>query len=206
MSALAKVLSRLHRMQRSKPFSITGFYTLGTRTSVQKSFSRLAQSGEVVRVSKGIYVRPKPLKSIPSIKITASAEQVARAWAKEHHYKLVPQGLEEAYRLGLQTQAPIRTVFWSNGPSRLFKVENETVEIRHISERKLRWPKLAEGALLRSLSVLSPSAIGLEEIIGAFKRLTVRESEFIPILQKLQTTPLPHAWQAKLKQFERTLA
>ncbi|MCW8885330.1 MAG: DUF6088 family protein [Motiliproteus sp.] len=206
MSVLEKVISRLHRMQRSKPFSITGFYALGSHTSVQKSFSRLSQSGEIVRVSKGIYVRPKPLKSIPSIKITTSAEQVARTWAKEHHYKLVPQGIEEAYRLGLQTQAPVRTVFWSNGPSRLFKVENETVEVRHISEKKLRWLGRAEGSLFRSFSVLPASAIELEGLIGAFKRLSLGEKEFIPTIKKLQSSPLPIEWQKKLKLFEGMLA
>ncbi len=205
MSAFSKVISRLQRMQRSKPFSIKGFYVLGSNTAIQKSFSRLAKSGSIVRVSKGIYVRPKSLKSMPSIKITASAEQVARVWAKEHHYKLVPQGLEEAYRLGLQTQAPIKLVFWSNGPSRSFKIGHETVEIRHTTEKKLRWRKTAEGALLRSLLVLTPGAIGLEEIIRAFKRLAVKEEEFITILHKLQNTYLSRGWINKLKEFESML-
>ena len=139
MSVALKVSNRVERMKRGVPFSITGFYALGNRTSVQKALSRLAQEGVVERVSKGIYVRPKPLPSMPSIKTTASAEQVAKVWAKEHGYKLVSQGQEAAYRLGLQTQAPMRTIFWSNGPSREFRIGNEVVEVRHITEQKLRW-------------------------------------------------------------------
>ena len=68
---------------------------------MQKALSRLAQEGVVERVAKGIYVRPKTLASMPSIKITASAEQIAKKWAQQHGYTLVRQGIKSAYRLGL---------------------------------------------------------------------------------------------------------
>ena len=57
------------------------------------------------------------MASVPSIKLTASAEQVAKKWAQQNGYKLVRQGVDSAYRLGFQTQAPIKTVFWTNGVS-----------------------------------------------------------------------------------------
>ena len=118
MSSAEKVSARIQRMKRGVPFAISGFYSLGSRASVEKAMSRLAKAGVVSRVSKGFYVRPKPLKSIPSISVTTSAKQVAQAWAKEHGYKLVSQGEESAYRLGFQTQAPVKTILWSNGPTR----------------------------------------------------------------------------------------
>ena len=154
-----KVTSRVNRMKRGVPFSITGFYSLGNHTSVQKALSRLAQEGVVERVSKGFYVRPKTLSSMPSIKATTSAEQVARVWAKEHGYKLVRQGQEAAYRLGLQTQAPMKTVYWSNGPSREFRIGNQVVEVRHIGAQKLRWVKEPVGSLLRGLLVTPPESV-----------------------------------------------
>ena len=115
MSVAIKVSSRVDRMRRGVPFSITGFYSLGSKVAVQKAMSRLVQEGVLERVAKGFYVRPKPLPSMPSIKTTASADQVAKVWAKEHGYKLVTQGQESAYRLGFQTQAPMKKVYWTNG-------------------------------------------------------------------------------------------
>jgi len=204
MSVALKVSNRVERMKRGFPFSITGFYVLGNRTSVQKALSRLAQEGVVERVSKGIYVRPKPLPSMPSIKTTASAEQVAKVWAKEHGYKLVSQGQEAAYRLGLQTQAPMRTIFWSNGPSRQFKIGNEVVEVRHITEQKLRWGNGPEGALLRGLLVTPPESVEVSNLKTAFIRLSLSSSETRAILHKLSALPLLHAWQNKLRQLEQT--
>ena len=203
MSASKKISNRVNRMQRGIPFSITGFYSLGSRASVQKSLSRLAQEGVVERVSKGFYVRPKPLPSMPSIKTTASAEQVARAWAKENGYKLVIQGQESAYRLGLQTQAPMKTILWSNGPSRQFKVGNDVVEIRHITKQKLRWEKSPEGELLRGLLVTPPESVEVSGLRKAFQRLSLSPPETKEAVRKLCALPQMSDWQNKLHQVEQ---
>ncbi|MFK4754658.1 DUF6088 family protein [Oceanobacter antarcticus] len=202
MSVAMKVSSRVNHMKRGVPFSITGFYSLGSRTSVQKAMSRLAQESVVERVSKGFYVRPKPLPSMPSIKTTASAEQVAKVWAREHGYKLVSQGQEAAYRLGFQTQAPMKTVYWSNGPSREFRIGNQVVEVRHISGQKLRWEKTPEGMLLRGLLVTPPGSVELSGLKKAIQRLSLSPVETRSVLHKLRSLPLLNAWQGKLQQLE----
>ncbi|WP_223826444.1 DUF6088 family protein [Spongiibacter pelagi] len=197
-----KVASRINHMKRGIPFSITGFYSLGNRTSVQKAISRLAQEGVVERVSKGFYVRPKPLPSMPSIKTTTSAEQVAKVWAKENGYKLVSQGQEAAYRLGFQTQAPMKKVFWSNGPSREFRIGNQVVEVRHITKQKLRWENAPEGTLLRGLLVTPPESIEVSNLRKAVERLSLTPAETKAVVKKLTALPQLNAWQSKLEQLE----
>jgi hypothetical protein len=178
-------------MRRGAPFSISQFHTLGTAASVQKALSRLAQEGVIERVAKGIYVRPKALAGMPSIKITASAEQIAKKWAQQNGYTLVRQGIESAYRLGLQTQAPVKTVFWSNGANRTFSVGNETVEVRHVAESKLRWKSRPEGELLRSFTVTPANSVKLSELKKALTRLKLSKAESQTAIKKLKATPLP---------------
>ena len=203
MSISANVTARVSRMKRGTPFPISGFYKLGSDTSVQKAFSRLVKEGTVERMSKGIYVRPKPLPSMPSIKVTASAEQVAKTWAKEHGYKLASQGQEAAYRLGLQTQAPVKAILWSNGPTRQFNVGRQVVQIRHITPQKLRWIDRPEGELLRALVVTPPESVELSSFLSAFRRLSLSESEAKAVVHKLKTALLTQAWQSKLQQLEQ---
>jgi len=57
-----------------------------------KALSRLAHEGLIERVAKGIYVRPKSLASMPSIKISASAEQIA----KNGHSRTATHWLDKA--------------------------------------------------------------------------------------------------------------
>jgi len=204
MSVAMKVSLRVSRMKRGVPFSIAGFYSLGSHTAVQKAMSRLAKEGIVERVSKGFYVRPKPLPSMPTVRTTASADQVARAWAKKHGYKWVTQGQKAVYRLGLQTQAPMRKVYWSNGPSREFRIGNQVVEVRHIGDQKLRWGKAPEGELLRGLLVTPPDAIGIQGLRKAVKRLSLSPGEVKSVAIKLQAHPLLGAWQQKMELLEQT--
>ncbi|WP_235282196.1 DUF6088 family protein [Thalassotalea sp. ND16A] len=192
-------------MKRGVPFSIERFYSLGTTTSVQKAMSRLAKEGKVVRVAKGIYSRPKPLASIPSIKITAKAEDIAKTWARTHHYKLVPQGLEAAYRLGMQTQAPVKAVYWTTGPSREFKVGNEVVQVKHTTATKLRWENKPEGTLFRGLLSLSAEYTPVSTLKVAIKRLNLNEKEAIYVVNKLSHSPMLKMWQSKLNQLESSL-
>lgn len=200
MSIAMKVATKINRMRRGVPFSITGFYTLGSRTAVQKAFSRLANEGMVERVAKGFYVRPKPLPSLPSIKTTASADQVAKAWAKEKGYKLVGQGQEAAYRLGFQTQAPMQTIFWSNGPTREFRVGNQVVQVRHVTAHKLKWQGTPKGALLRGLLVTPPGAVGLSALKQAANRLSLSPSETRHVAKELSEVPFLVRWESQLHQ------
>jgi hypothetical protein len=202
VSVSMKVLTRLHRMKRGEPFPITGFYALGSRTSVQKAISRLAQEGEVVRLRKGLYVRPKPLASLPSIKTTASAEQVAKAWAKQYGYKLVSQGLEAAYRIGFQTQAPMKKVFWSNGNNAQFKIGNQIVEVRHVSQQKLLWEAKPEGILLRAMLVTPPEAVDTANLKKAIQRLSLTPAQIAEIAEKLITLNILSNWKENLKRLK----
>ena len=205
MSVSALVNNRLYRMQRGTPFTIEKFYSLGSVTAVQKAMSRLTKEGEIVRVAKGIYSRPKPLAALPSIKITAKAEDVAITWAKANHYKMVPQGLESAYRLGLQTQAPLKTVFWSSGPSRVFKVGNEEVQIKHTANFKLRWQHRPEGELLRGLMFVSPEHTSMQQLSTALKRLNISHEEKLVVINKLLNNSSLRTWKNKLSSIKQTL-
>lgn len=205
MSVSALIANKLSRMKRGVPFSLENFYSLGTTASVQKAMSRLTKQGKLARVAKGIYSRPKPLVSIPSIKITAKAEDVAKTWARIHKYKIAPQGLEAAYRLGMQTQAPVKTVYWTTGPSREFQVGNEIVQVKHTTETKLQWINKPEGDLFRGLLSLSPEHTPVSTLLIAMKRLNLQEKEAIQIIQKLSHIPALKMWKHKLNQLESTL-
>jgi hypothetical protein len=175
MSIQAKVESRIKYIQKGFPFSTNSFYKLGSCLAVQKALSRLAAQGTITRVNRGIYCRPKPLKSIPSITTTVSAVDIARLWARQHNYKLVTHGLEEAYKLGFQTQAPIIKLYWTNGPSREFAVGKQRVKVVHANSELLRWGNEPEGRLLRALSVFRKYELPSGAFKIAFSRLQVDE-------------------------------
>ncbi len=205
MSVAALARQRVHRMKRGIPFPISGFYSLGSRASVQQAMSRLVKEGLLVRVERGFYSRPKPLKNLPSVNVVASANAVAAAWAKERGYKITLQGLEAAYRLGLQTQAPVKRIYWSNGPTREFRVGNELIRIQHKSASRLRWLNRPEGELMRGLLSLDQQHTPLETLKNAFHRLSIPPAKARQIAGKLMNEPALHAWRSQLITLQKAL-
>lgn len=205
VSVAALVNNKLDRMKRGVPFSIENFYSLGSASAVQKTMSRLTEAGRLVRVAKGIYSRPKPLASIPNIKVTAKAEDVVKTWAKTYRYKIVPQGIESAYRLGMQTQAPIKVIYWTNGASREFRIGNELITVKHVCESKLRWANQPIGSFYRGLLSLSPEFTPISSLQQAAKRLGLSDLETKKFLDKLQTEPMLKEWKPKLIELRSSL-
>ena len=80
------------------------------------------------------------------------------------------------------------------------------MEVRHTTERKLRWAGKPEGALLRGLSAIPPESVGALELSQAFERLALTEEECRKVVNKLKTAPFNKAWQEKLKQLELAVA
>ena len=205
MSVSENVHQRVKRYQRGEPFPANRLYTLGSETAVQKALSRLVQAGELVRVSKGLYARPKTIAAVPGLKVQPSAAKVAIVWAKQHKHKLVPQGQEEAYRLGLQTQAPMKTIFWTSGPNKEFRVGNEVVLVKHTSTSKLKWERKPEGALLRGLSTIPPKSASPRFVKHAITRLGLGKVEAREALKKLEHSNLPARWIVTIRETRKTI-
>ncbi|WP_353302581.1 DUF6088 family protein [Sessilibacter corallicola] len=146
-----KIYSRLLELEPATPLPYHLFKGLGSESSTQRAIRRLCEEGHLIRVMTGYYVRPKKHKSLPNITVTCSPETLAKAWAKERGYILTTTGFEEAYRLKFQTQAPVQTVYWTNGPSKTFKIGNAIAFTKHVADDLLLWHDLPVGCLYRAM-------------------------------------------------------
>lgn len=191
MSITNLVTARVKRMRKGVPFHLQNFYELGSPTTVQKAMGRLVEEGIVTRVSKGIYARPKPLRYAP-VTISASAESVAKLWAKEHGHKIVTQGMEDAYRLGMQTQAPMKKIFWTTGSSREFTVGNDVVQLlKRTGQQQLLFSNSPEGAIFRGLFTMHASEVTEITLLTAIKRLSLSREKALKVVTKLSKQTLP---------------
>ena len=195
------VLHYIDNLERGAPFYIDELYALASKGAVQKAIGKLVRAGKVVRVSKEMYAAPKPLPSVPSIVFTTIPEEIAKLWAKKHGYRLASQGFEAAYKIGFQTQAPVRTVYWSDGPTKEFTFGNAALFIRRVYSKKLKFSGQALGVLLRAIYVTNADAIEMKDLQTAFNRLSISNIEMESVLKQLQEEPLPKKWISKLKSF-----
>ena len=132
-----------------QPFTPAALLHLGTRANVDQVLSRLARSGFIERLTRGVYVRPEFNRHIGRVR--PEAIRIAKAAASSSNQVISITGAEAARRFGLSTQMPVKPVFLTSGKSRFLKVGKTTIELQHAPTRCLALADRPSGEALVAL-------------------------------------------------------
>lgn len=133
------------------------FKTTADAKSVNKSLERLAQSGELRRVARGVYVRPVQDKVIGDV--LPGIEEIAGAIAKRDKARIVPTGSYALYKLGLTTQVPMNAVYHTDASARKVQIGNQTITFKKVSARNVA----AIGAISK-LAIQALRSLGKDNV------------------------------------------
>jgi hypothetical protein len=154
MTTLAEtIVKTASQLAEGAPLVAKEFLHLGSRAAVDQALSRLARRGRLLRVSRGVYVRPVETKfgvRPPSV------SKVVEAFAQVKGEQLAPHGAATANALGMTTQVPVRSVYLTSGPNRRLRLGAQEVELRHAPAWQLALPNHAAGQVIRALAWLGP--------------------------------------------------
>ena len=170
MSIQDRVRNRLRRRGRGTVFSASDFADLGTRAAVDQALSRLARSGVIRRLDRGVYDFPRTSARVgPRSPDTA---QVANAASRRMGARLQASGAVAAHALGLSDQVPARLVYYTDGPTRTLKAGNRSVVLRHGSPRVLLGAGSISGHVYQALRFLGRDAVDDQVVRHLRNRLT----------------------------------
>ncbi len=161
---------------------------LGSRAAVDQALSRLARSGQLMRVCQGMYVRPIQTRFGPR---PPAVENVVESLSELWGETIVPSGGAAANALGLTTQVPVRPVYLTSGPNRKLRLGELTVELRHAPRWQLTAPNRPAGEVVRALSWLGPDEV--ESNLQAIGR-TITSDDFRDLAASRAVMP---AWMAE---------
>jgi hypothetical protein len=154
MTSLSEqILAHSARLPEGVPVCAKGFLHLGNRAAVDQALSRLTETGRLIRVGRGVYLRSVATRfgtRAPSV------EQSIQALATLRGETIVVSGAAAANALGLTTQVPVRSVYLTSGRSRTLRYGNQTVELRHAPRWQLVLPNRSAGDAVRALAWLGP--------------------------------------------------
>ena len=182
MNTTIHIRQRAKRLKQGKPYTVQDFLAYGSRAAVDQALCRLVREGLLSRPVRGIYMRPKinPYTG----EVPPNPMEIAQALAKESAAKVQVQAAEAARLLGLTTQVPVRTVFYTTGPNRSFRLGNMEIRLKKVSPRRLALPG-KPGLALNALWHLGKHGITPEAIGAVQSRLS--EAEF----QRLCAADMP---------------
>lgn len=150
MQVLAEqIMERATALPEGTPVAAKSLLHLGSRAAVDQALSRLVRRGRLLRAGRGLYVRP--IEGRFGVR-TPAVEKVVRAVGEQRGEVVASSGAAAANALGLTTQAPIRSVYLTSGPSRTLSLGNQTVEFRHAAAWQLLLADRPAGEAVRALA------------------------------------------------------
>jgi hypothetical protein len=144
----------LDRVRRAKPgmkvFGPRDFLDLGARTAIDKALSRLAGSGVLRRVGRGLYDMPRHSALIGRA-APASLDAVVDAVSRRFDVQIVPDHGAAANALGLTTAVPVRPSFLSSRAIGDIKLDGRKISVRPAGKVLAPWLGTAAAPLVQSL-------------------------------------------------------
>ena len=169
MTVAERIRETLKTQKEGAVISAETLKRLGSREAVDQALSRLAKTGETIRIARGLYVVPVRGKfgTYPP-----SPEKVVRSYARAKGKPVVPNGAVAANRLGLSTQQPIRQVYLTSGQPAKIKLGSTPVEVRQVPEWQVLLPNQLAGDAVRALAYMGranakEAAVKLRQRLGS---------------------------------------
>ena len=185
METIANViLNQIANAPEGVPVSAKELLHLGSRVAVDQTLSRLVRRGSLMRVGRGLYVRP--VEGRFGIR-PPEATKVVQALIEQRGESIVPHGSAAANQLGLTTQVPVREVYLTSGPTRKLRLGTQVVELRHAPAWQLALPGRPAGGAIRALAWMGPEHAG-SAIEAIRNQLTDSERNAIVELRRLLPT------------------
>jgi len=187
-SLTKQVLAYVESQPEGTPLAAKGLLHLSNRAAIDQTLSRLARSGEVMRLGRGVYVRTIKTKFGTR---SPFAEEVIKQFATARGETIVSNGAAAANALGLTTQVPVKTIYLTSGRSRRLALGKQSVELRHAKSWQLTKVSERVGQAARALEWLGPQQ--------AARALTTLKSRLEPAeMKELQAMrPLLPEWLAQ---------
>jgi hypothetical protein len=175
VNVIEHIRNRIAGMPAGEPFLSARFLDLGSRPAVDQALSRLVKAGTIARVMRGVFVRPK--KSQFVTQVLPSPFEIARALATSTGVVVDIQGAEAVRYFKLSTQVPIKSVFFTSGPSRHLKLGHTELVLRHVALRKLALAGRPAGLALAALWYLGKKGVTVEILAKVLNTLDPAERE-----------------------------
>ena len=189
MSTSSSIRQSIARLPRGKVFTSARFSQIGNRGAVDKTLSRLAREGEIERVSRGVFVRPRENRFIG--KVLPGVSEVIEAKARNSGETLQAHGAEALRFFKLSSQVSVNPVFYTNASSRKLKVGNIEVSLIHTSNhRLLQFAGEKVGLAISALLYLGKGHVSPQVLKQINSQLSSEE------MVKLRSANLP-AWMTK---------
>lgn len=159
-----RVLSRIYGNGRGWAFSKKDFTYLGNTASIDRILSRLADKGITRRVMRGLYDYPAYSKLLKKT-LSPDIDQLAHALARKFGWQIQISGNAALNIVGLSTQVPTQYLYLSDGPSKVYEINNTEIRFKKTRFTQLGLKYTQSEILVQAVQALGDKTLSLDEQI-----------------------------------------
>jgi hypothetical protein len=169
---LEQVKKRLQDAKDGAVFIPSDFFDITDASKINKCLTRLEETKELLRVMRGIYVKPRFIELL-SKNIPPRADDVAKAIARNFGWTIVPCGDTALNMLGLSTQIPAIWLYISDGPYKRYEADGITLKFMHTDNKnELINISYKSALVVQALKALGKGNVTEKELQRISKLLT----------------------------------
>ncbi|MFH1440536.1 MAG: DUF6088 family protein [Candidatus Omnitrophota bacterium] len=162
-----RVFNRICSKNKGWVFTPNNFLDLGNRTAIDQALGRLARSGTIRRLARGIYDYQEKHPTLGDL--PPNYERIAQALAGRDSLKIQPSGAYAANLLGLTEQVPARIVFLTDGPNRKVQINKQQIMLKRTTPKNMATAGRVSGLVIQALRYLGQDHAD-DNIIGMLKK------------------------------------
>jgi hypothetical protein len=152
LSIEADIARRVRRAKPGTVFTPALFASIGSRAAIDKALQRLVARGDLRRLSRGLYDKPREDPLLGTL--WPSVDAVVAALTGKDKLRLQPTGAYAANLLGLSDQVPARVEFLTDGTSRTVKAGPMQIVLKRTTPRQMAAAGRTSGLVIQALRSL----------------------------------------------------
>ncbi|NLL96230.1 MAG: hypothetical protein GX227_03845 [Clostridiaceae bacterium] len=131
---LEQVKARIQSAKDGSVFIPSDFFDIAEAVKINMCLNRLEETGELQRVMRGIYAKPR-YSVLLNKNVPPRSDDIAKAIARNYGWTIVPCGDTALNMLGLSTQVPAVWLYISDGPYKTYKTDGMTLKFKHTDNK-----------------------------------------------------------------------
>jgi len=200
---LEQIRDRIKNSDPGKIFTASDFMDLTDSINVKKCLSRLAESGIIRRIMRGVYDYPEYSGFLGDY-AAPSPHKVALALARNFGWTVVPDGDTALNQLGLSTQVPAYWTYVSDGPYKDYMLNKSTIRFKHTANKDIS--KLSYKSALYVQAIKAIGKDGMDDrVIRKMSRLLTEEEKAIMLIEGKHITSWVYDYLKKICTMENII-
>ncbi len=185
-SYICQMNERMNKAPEGSCFVVSDFTDIMDYETAKKSIARLEKSGQLRRVIRGIYDKPKYSKLLDEY-IAPDVNEIALALARNYNWTIAPSGNTALNFLGLSTQVPANWEYISTGPYRSYEIGKAKLRFSHRSNKTIEGMSPKTAMVIEALKAIGKDSVDEKTVATLQDRLSGEDKERL-LSEARQTT------------------